>query len=146
MPFTHSTVFKITLPLFSFWNKCRHLVCVCLNPEAKTHDMYTQTHTQTHTHKDGALGAKRRKMRSRERKSLKFQGDTGERRRANSSSSAGLPSSRPPHQYENEPSVTVAAVPLPWHFGCLEDVQLQGSVWVCTCVSNSVHGLLTASV
>lgn len=98
------------------------LLLYYLNTEAETP---LHVHTNTHTH-TGHKERKRSKMRSRERRSLKFQGDTREERRASSSSSAGLPSNRPPHQYENEPAVTVAAVRLPWHFGCLEDVQLQG--------------------
>lgn len=53
-------------------------------------------------------------MRSRERRSLKFQGDIGEERGVSGRGSrgAGLPGNWP-HQYENEPAVTVAAVRLP---------------------------------
>lgn len=92
------------------------------------------THTQDLTHTARALAAKRRKMRSTERRSLKFQCDTGEEWRASSSSgssSVNLLSNRPPHQYENESAVTVAGVRLPWHTECLEDAEVQGSVWGC---------------
>lgn len=89
-----------------------------------------------------------RKMRSRgekkKKRSLKFQGDTREEIRASSRSGDGsdLPGNWP-HQYENEPAVTVAAVRLPWHFGCLEEMPLQGGGWRRACVSDRVQGLLT---
>lgn len=91
---------KITSPLFSSCINCGHFVRVSLDRELDIHD----THAFTNTHK-------RRKMRSRERRSLKFQGDIGEERGASGRSSrgAGLPGNWP-HQYENEPGVTVAAV------------------------------------
>lgn len=122
------------MPLFSSCINCGCLLCL-----TETSDRYTQTHTCTQT---GDTESKRREMRSKERRSLKLQGDTGEERQ--NSSSASILGNRPPHQYENEPAVTVAAVQLPWHFGCLQDGQPQGSEWVCACVRNSVQGLVTA--
>lgn len=93
-----------------------------------TGNLTFMTHTRAQTH---TRCTERRKMRSRERRSLKFQGDIGEERGASGRGSrgAGLPGNWP-HQYENEPAVTVAAVRLPWHFGCLEDMELQGSTRV----------------
>lgn len=82
--------------------------------------------THAHKHTQGALRVKRRKMRSRERRSLKFHGDTGEERRAaaaeaQASPATGLISMK-------------MSLPLPWLLhGChdtlvaWEDVQLQGS-------------------
>lgn len=111
---------------------------VTLNSEADTRDvcMCMWTYRDTHTHS--------RKMRSRERRSLKFQGDAGEERWA-SSGSSDLPGNRL-HQYENEPAVTLAAVRLPWHFSCLEDMPLQGRERQWACVSNSMEGLQTGLI
>lgn len=49
-------------------------------------------------------------MRSGERRSLKFQGDTREDRQASERAAAAAAR---PHQYENEPAVTATAVRLP---------------------------------
>lgn len=96
---------------------CRRSVRVSLNNEAETHDMYTHKHPQKRMERKEEKNEKQRK------KVIKISG-----RNPRGQTSKQL--QHMPHQYENEPAVTVAAVRLPWHFGCLEDVRLQCSVCV----------------
>lgn len=92
--------------------------CVSLKAEAKICGVYTK---KVHSCKDRAIESKRRENEKRRKKVIKI---SGWHRRGQTSKQQ-----QRPHQYENEPAVTVAAIRLPWHFGCLEDVQLQGSVF-----------------
>lgn len=93
-----------------------------LNSEAQTADKHTKMPRR-------AVESKEEKNEKRGEKVIKI---SGRHPRGQTSKRAAAAAARP-HQYENEPAVTATAVRLPWHLGCLEEVQPQGRLWACTC-------------
>lgn len=97
-----SYAFKIALPFSPSWINCRCLACVSLKAEAKICGMFTK---KVHSCKDRAIESKRRENEKRRKKVIKI---SGRHWRGQTSKQQ-----QRPHQYENEPAVTVAAIRLP---------------------------------
>lgn len=100
MLITISYTFKIAFPLFPSRTDCRRLVCVSLNTEAETHDTYKHKHPQKRMERKEEKNEKQRK------KVIKISG-------RNPRGQTSRQRQHMPHQYENEPAVTVAAARLP---------------------------------